>query len=89
VRKKLAYVQDQAAKWARQAEQLQTVSKERDHLRQQVTVSVNERNTLQSQLQQFSRELQSLAGKVESALGSSSAGPPLTSATPVPLPGSL
>jgi outer membrane murein-binding lipoprotein Lpp len=88
VRKKLAYVEEQAAKWARQAEQLQVVTRERDRLRQQVSSTVSERNALQAHLQQFSRELQSLAGKADAA-ATGAPGQPVTSATAAPSPGSL
>jgi uncharacterized coiled-coil DUF342 family protein len=64
-RKRLALVEARRAKLAKQVEELQAVVKERDDLRQQVTTRTGERDTLHTQLVQFSRDLRKLAGQVE------------------------
>jgi chromosome segregation ATPase len=87
LRKKLSDAEDQVALLTRQAAQLPTVLKDRDRLRQQVQTTTSERAALLSQMQQFSRDLQTLAGKVDAAAGSG--GQPLTSATSAAVPGSL
>jgi hypothetical protein len=51
------------------AAQVRSVQQERDRFRQQVTATQNERNALQAQMQQFGRELQTLMGKVDAAVG--------------------
>ncbi len=60
------------------SQQLQTTSKERDDLRKQVTQRTFERDTAQTHLQQFNKELQALAGRVETALNQSPPGSTLT-----------
>jgi predicted RNase H-like nuclease (RuvC/YqgF family) len=69
VRKKLTTVEAQSARWARQVTELQKVVQERDRLRRQLTTSQTERNALQAQMQQFSRDLQARMGKVDAAVG--------------------
>jgi chromosome segregation ATPase len=65
--KKLVTVEDQRAQLAEQVDQLQAVAKERDELKKQVTVRAGERDALHSQLIQLGKELQNLAGRIESA----------------------
>jgi peptidoglycan hydrolase CwlO-like protein len=66
-RKRLAQVEAQRADLAKQVAELRVVVRERDELRQQVTARTAERDTLHSQMVQFSRELVNLAGRVEAA----------------------
>lgn len=49
----------------KQREELEQVAKERDELRQQLNVCEGQRDALRSQLVNFSRDLQSLVGKIE------------------------
>jgi hypothetical protein len=58
------------------------VVKERDELRSQIALRTAERDSLQASLVQFSRDLQSLASKIEQAAQSASSPPPV-SASPV------
>ena len=66
-RKRLAQVEAQRTELAKQVEDLQAVVRERDDLRQQVTTRTGERDALHTQLVQFGRELQNLAGRIEAA----------------------
>jgi chromosome segregation ATPase len=52
---------------------LDTVTGERDGLKKQVTVRTTERDSAQANLMQFSKDLQALAGRVESALNENAA----------------
>jgi len=73
-------------------EQLQKVAKERDELRTQLTTRAAERDALQASLVQFSRDLQSLATKVDQAAQAGGSAAPLLSppapVTPVTPPAS-
>src|SRR5438105_4478984 len=60
-RKKVHSVEEQRAQLAQQVEQLQRVVKECDDYRQQAVTRTAERDAMQAQLVQFSRELLSLA----------------------------
>jgi outer membrane murein-binding lipoprotein Lpp len=64
-RKRLGQLEKQLTK---KIEELQTLARERDDLRQQVTARTGERDALHSQMTQFSRELQNLAGRIQSAV---------------------
>lgn len=68
-RKRLAQAETQRADLARQVRELEDAAREGDELRKQLTTRTGERDSLQSQLLQFGRELQSLAGKIEAATG--------------------
>jgi len=81
-RKKLASAEEQRAQLMQQVEQLQLVIRERDELKKQVNVRVGERDALHGQLIQLGRDLQNLAGRIESATGTPLAPPPVTSALP-------
>jgi septal ring factor EnvC (AmiA/AmiB activator) len=76
-RKKLASVEEQKNQ---QAEQLQSVSRERDELKQQLNARGVERDALHNQLVQLGKDLQNLAGRIESATGTPLTPPPATSA---------
>lgn len=66
-RRRLSQVEAQRADLAKQVADLQVVVRERDELRQQVTARTGERDALHSQMVQFSRELHTLAGRIEAA----------------------
>jgi chromosome segregation ATPase len=55
--------------------QLDKTTNERETLRKQVSQRTQERDVAQTNLTQFSKELQALAGRVESALNNNSPGP--------------
>jgi chromosome segregation ATPase len=88
LRNKLQGAEDQVARLSKQAAQVPVLLKDRDRLRQQVQATTSERAALQAQMQQFSRDLQALAGKVDAAAGGST-GQPVTSTTSTASPGSL
>ena len=67
LRKKLAQADTQRAELAKQVEALQEVVAERDELKRQVASRTGERDALHTQLVQFSKELQSLAGRIDAA----------------------
>jgi hypothetical protein len=81
-RKKLNAVEEQRVQLAQEVELLQRAVKERDELRTQVAARVAERDALQANLLQFSRDLQSLAAKVDQAAQSNGATPAPVSAAP-------
>jgi chromosome segregation ATPase len=89
--KKLNDREEEVARLSQQAKLLQIVQRERDSLRQQVARTQKERNSLQTRLQEFSRELQALAGRVDAAISDASPPPPAsaTSTTATASPGSL
>jgi chromosome segregation ATPase len=65
----------------KQVEDLQQLTAERDDLKRQLTIRTGERDNVQTQLVQFSRELQALVGRIETA-AASNPGPALTVAIP-------
>jgi septal ring factor EnvC (AmiA/AmiB activator) len=67
LRKRLGTAEEQRTQ---QTEQLQVVTRERDELKQQVNVRGAERDVLHGQLIQLGKDLQSLAGRIEAATGS-------------------
>ena len=67
LRKKLTQAETQRAELAKQVEVLQEVLRERDELRKQVASRTGERDALHTQLLQFGKELQNLAGRIEAA----------------------
>ena len=88
-RKKVAQLEEQRAQ---QMDLLQKVVKERDELRGQLSSRVAERDALQASLLQFSRDLLSLATKMDQAAQSGGSTAPLLSAPqpaqPAPAPAS-
>ena len=80
-RKKLAGAEEQRAQ---QADQLTTLARERDELKQQLNVRGVERDALHNQLVQLGKDLQNLAGKIEAATGTPMTPPPATSALTAP-----
>jgi chromosome segregation ATPase len=67
LRKKLAQAETQRADLAKQVEALQEVVAERDELKRQVASRTGERDALHTQLVSFSKELQSLANRLDAA----------------------
>jgi chromosome segregation ATPase len=63
-RKRLTQVESQRVDFARKVDDLQAAIKEKE---QQVTARTGERDALHSQLIQFAKDLQSLAGRIETA----------------------
>jgi SMC interacting uncharacterized protein involved in chromosome segregation len=59
--------EEKVAELSRRVEELQTAVQERDELRKQVQTRTAERDAYQGQLMQFSRDLQALAGRIETA----------------------
>ena len=55
--------------------QLDKITSERETLRKQISQRTQERDVAQTNLVQFSKELQALAGRVESAMNNGSSGP--------------
>jgi chromosome segregation ATPase len=84
LRKKLADSEDETAHLTQKANQLQVVLRERDRLRQQVASTQKERNHLQARLQEFSRDLQALVGRVDAAASGSPPPAAATSTTAIP-----
>ena len=66
-RRKLVQMEAQRTELAQKVEELQGVVKERDELRSQLTTRTEERDSVQLQLLQFSKDLQSLAGRAQAA----------------------
>src|SRR6476469_7057285 len=71
-RKRQSAAEDESAalspQVAQQLEQLQSATKERDELRRQANARANERDNLHAQLVQLGKELQNLAGRIDSAI---------------------
>jgi outer membrane murein-binding lipoprotein Lpp len=66
-RKKVNLLEEQRAQLVLQVEHLERVVKERDELKQVLANRTAERDGLQSNLLQFSRDLQNLAAKIDQA----------------------
>ncbi len=66
-RRKLLQMETQRAELTQQIDELQTAVKERDELKVQLARRTEERDQSQGQLMQFSKELQTLAGRAEAA----------------------
>jgi uncharacterized coiled-coil DUF342 family protein len=81
-RKKANSLEEQRVQLAQQVELLQRAAKERDELRTQMNVRTAERDNLQANLLQFSRDLQNLAVKIDQAAQSNGANPAPVSAAP-------
>ena len=81
-RKRLAQAETQRTALEQQKtdlnRQLITTTDQRDDLRKQVSQRTTERDVAQTNLTQFSKELQAFAGRVESVLNSPPNGPNLT-----------
>ncbi len=66
-RKKLDVLETQRNELAQKVEELQGVVKERDELQEKLASRTQERDAVQAQFRQFSKELQSLASRIETA----------------------
>jgi hypothetical protein len=78
-RKKLLAAEEQKNQLGQQLDQLQGAAKERDDLRQQVNLRATERDALQTQFDQFRKNIRKLLGQAESA-ATTTATTPVTSA---------
>jgi chromosome segregation ATPase len=67
-RKKIANIEAQRAELAQQVEELKAIAQERDELKKSLATRTGERDNAQSQLSQFSRDLQALASRAEAAV---------------------
>jgi outer membrane murein-binding lipoprotein Lpp len=81
-RKKVGILEEQRSQLVLQVEQLERIVKERDELKQVLSHRTAERDALQSNMLQFSRDLQNLAAKIDQA-GRTPAAPPVTAPQPV------
>jgi chromosome segregation ATPase len=66
-RKKVVWLETQRVEQSAQLEELKAAAQEKDELKQKLAVRTTERDAVQSQLVQFSRDLQSFASRVEAA----------------------
>ncbi len=66
-RRKLILIEAQRTELTQKVEELQGVVKERDELKTQLVSRTEERDNVQQQLVNFSRDLQSLAGRAQAA----------------------
>ncbi len=73
-RRKIAQLETLRTELAQKVEELEIVVRERDELKTQLATRTEERDGLQSQLLQFSRDLQSLAGRAQAAAARSFGG---------------
>ncbi len=71
IRKRLAQVEASRVELLKKVEELRLVVRERDELKQQVTVRTGERDALHTQMVQFGRDLQALVGRIEAATNTS------------------
>jgi septal ring factor EnvC (AmiA/AmiB activator) len=76
LRKRLTATEEQRVQGA---DKLQVVTRERDELKQQINVRGAERDALHGQLLQIGKDLQSLAGRIEAATGTTLS-PPVAAA---------
>ena len=66
-RRKLTQLESQRAELAQQVEDLKVAVQERDELKAQLAQRTNERDAAHASLSQFSKELQTLVNRVETA----------------------
>src|SRR5207247_1121532 len=66
-RRKIVSIEAQRAELAQQVEELKSIAQERDELKKQVAARTGERDNVQAQLVQFSRDLTALASRAEAA----------------------
>jgi septal ring factor EnvC (AmiA/AmiB activator) len=71
LRKKLSVAEEEKGQLAKQVEQLVLVAKERDELKQQLSLRTSERDTLQTQFSEFRKGIKTLLGQAESPSSSS------------------
>lgn len=70
-RKKVAQLESQRSELAQKVEELEAVVLERDNLKKQLASRTQERDTVHSQLVQFSKDLQAFASRIENVANSS------------------
>jgi septal ring factor EnvC (AmiA/AmiB activator) len=80
LKKKLVALEEQRQQMEKQVEQLQQAAREREELRQQLTARTGERDNVQTQFEQFRKNIRNLLGQVEAANTDVPAGPPVTAA---------
>jgi chromosome segregation ATPase len=73
-RRKIGQLEAQRTELTQKVEELQVVVKERDELKFQLATRTEERNNVQNQLVQFSKDLQNLAGRAQAAASRSFGG---------------
>lgn len=83
LRKRLAAVDEERARLEQEVEEGQSVSKERDELRQQLHVRTGERDAVQAHFDAFRKNIRSLLGQAEAAAASAGASVTSTSAVSV------
>ena len=87
-RKKLAQLerkdQERTQERSLQSDEMQRLIQERDDLRQKLAARTNERDNVQGQLSQFSKDLQAFASRVDLAVNSQNISP--ANGTPVAAP---
>ena len=66
-RRKLVQLETQRSELTQKIQELQVVVKERDDLQKELVTRTEERDNVQTQLFQFSKDLQSLAGRAHAA----------------------
>jgi uncharacterized coiled-coil DUF342 family protein len=76
-RKKLAAVEEKSNQQAKQLVQLQSITQERDELKQLVNQRSTERDTIQNQFEQFRKGIRNLLGQAEASVAT----PPATPVT--------
>ena len=74
-RKRLGQAEADKADLKRQVDELQAVVQERDELKKQIAARTTERDAVQAQMAQFSKDLQALAGRIEAAANAARPGP--------------
>lgn len=88
LRKKLASVEQQQAQLRTEIDQLQIAAQERDQLQQQVKLRITERDSVQTQFDEFRKSIRNLLGQAEAAVSRPSS-QPVTSAAVIASPGKL
>ena len=78
MKKKIARIENDKTELAEQVKQLLSVTRERDDLVRQLANRTTERDGLHNQLLQFSKELQSLLGRIEAAAATHGINPAVT-----------
>ena len=86
LRKKAAELEEQRGKLRQELDQLQNLLKDREELKQQLTLRTTERDALQGQFDQFRKGIRSLLGQAEAAVPSTPA-QPVSAAVEAPVPG--
>ncbi|MCC6417888.1 MAG: hypothetical protein IT429_06515 [Gemmataceae bacterium] len=85
-RKTLAVLQQERSGLIQQIDRLRQVVKERDELRQQLVSRTGERDALHGQMIQFSKDLQSLLGRIDAATNNHVSTPVTSAAPELPAP---